>query len=42
MRAPLIILILIFAVSVLGLTIVPGQEPGGQPTRMSFSTRSTS
>jgi voltage-gated potassium channel len=36
MRAPLIILILIFAVSVLGLTIVPGQDAHGDPTRMSF------
>ena len=36
MRAPLIILILIFAVSVLGLTIVPGQDAAGHPTRMSF------
>ena len=36
MRAPLIILILIFAVSVLGLTIVPGQDAAGHPTRMTF------
>jgi voltage-gated potassium channel len=36
MRAPLIILIVIFAVSVLGLTLVPGQDPTGAPTRMSF------
>jgi voltage-gated potassium channel len=36
MRAPLIILITIFAVSVLGLTIVPGQDAAGAPTRMSF------
>lgn len=36
MRAPLIILILIFAVSVLGLTIVPGQDAAGQPARMTF------
>ena len=36
MRAPLIILILIFAVSVLGLTMVPGQDAVGNPTRMSF------
>ncbi|WP_214402957.1 potassium channel family protein [Pseudonocardia lacus] len=37
MRAPLIVLILIFAVSVFGLTLVPGQDPAtGQPTRMTF------
>jgi Trk K+ transport system NAD-binding subunit len=36
MRAPLIGLVLILAVSVLGLTLVPGQEAGGRPTRMSF------
>jgi voltage-gated potassium channel len=36
MRAPLIILILIFAVSVLGLTLIPGQDANGQPWRMGF------
>jgi voltage-gated potassium channel len=36
MRAPLIVLITIFAVSVLGLTLVPGQDAAGAPTRMSF------
>jgi voltage-gated potassium channel len=36
MRAPLIVLITIFAVSVLGLTLVPGQDSAGAPTRMSF------
>ena len=35
MRAPLITLILIFAVSVLGLTLIPGQDSAGQPARMS-------
>ncbi len=34
MRAPLIVLITIFSVSVLGLTLVPGQDPSGQPWRM--------
>ncbi|MFG1995108.1 potassium channel family protein [Actinoplanes sp. NPDC048988] len=36
MRAPLIVLIVIFAVSVLGLTLMPGQDPSGRPTRMGF------
>lgn len=36
MRAPLIILVYIFAVSVLGLTLIPGQDAEGQPWRMSF------
>ncbi|SDQ03933.1 TrkA family potassium uptake protein [Quadrisphaera sp. DSM 44207] len=36
MRAPLIVLILIFAVSVLGLTLIPGRDGNGQPWRMSF------
>jgi voltage-gated potassium channel len=36
MRAPLITLIVIFAVSVLGLTLIPGQDANGQPWRMSF------
>jgi voltage-gated potassium channel len=36
MRAPLITLILIFAVSVLGLTLIPGQDTAGQPWRMSI------
>ncbi|GAA4601718.1 Trk K+ transport system NAD-binding subunit [Actinoplanes octamycinicus] len=36
MRAPLIVLITIFAVSVLGLTLIPGQDDAGQPARMGF------
>lgn len=36
MRAPLIILITIFAVSVLGLTLIPGRDAAGNPWRMSF------
>jgi Trk K+ transport system NAD-binding subunit len=36
MRAPLIVLITIFAVSVLGLTLVPGQTLEGLPYRMGF------
>lgn len=36
MRAPLIVLIVIFAVSVLGLTLIPGQDGEGRPWRMGF------
>ncbi len=36
MRAPLITLIVIFALSVLGLTLIPGQDAAGQPYRMGF------
>ena len=36
MRAPLIVLIVIFAVSVLGLTLIPGQDDQGRPSRMGF------
>jgi voltage-gated potassium channel len=36
MRAPLIVLIVIFAVSVLGLTVIPAQDAEGRPWRMGF------
>src|SRR5664279_5110579 len=36
MRAPLIILIVIFAISVVGLTLIPGRDPNGLPARMGF------
>ena len=36
MRAPLIVLITIFAISVLGLTLIPGQDAEGRPWRMGF------
>lgn len=36
MRAPLIVLIVIFAVSTFGLTLVPGQDDAGRPWRMTF------
>ena len=36
MRTPLIVLIVIFAVSVLGLTLIPGQDAQGRPSRMGF------
>ena len=35
LRAPLITLILVFAVSVIGLSLVPGQDANGAPARMS-------
>src|ERR671920_2531194 len=35
-RAPLIVLIAIFAVSVLGLTLIPGQDAEGRPFDMGF------
>jgi voltage-gated potassium channel len=34
MRAPLIVLIVIFSVSVLGLTLVPGQDAQGRPAHL--------
>ncbi|HEX6936311.1 MAG TPA: potassium channel family protein [Actinomycetes bacterium] len=36
MRIPLIVLIVIFAVSVFGLTLIPGRDENGQPFRMEF------
>jgi Trk K+ transport system NAD-binding subunit len=36
MRAPLIVLIAIYAISVLGLTLVPGVDAAGRPWRMGF------
>ncbi|RBY89669.1 potassium transporter TrkA [Blastococcus sp. TF02A-30] len=36
MRAPLIVLIVIFSVSVLGLTLIPGVDAEGRPWRMGF------
>ena len=36
MRAPLIILIVIFSISVVGLTLIPGISPDGQPARISL------
>ncbi|HEY0509814.1 MAG TPA: NAD-binding protein [Blastococcus sp.] len=36
MRVPLIVLIVIFAVSVLGLTLIPGEDADGNPWRMGF------
>ena len=36
MRVPLIVLIVIFAISTLGLTLIPGQDAEGRPWRMGF------
>lgn len=36
LRRPLIVLILVYAVAVLGFTLVPGIDPVGRPWRMSF------
>src|SRR5215207_6708569 len=36
MRAPLITLIVIFFISVIGLTLIPGVGPDGQPARLSL------
>ncbi len=36
MRVPLITLVLVFAVSVFGLTLIPGQDADGSPVRTSF------
>ncbi len=36
MRAPLITIILIYAVSIAGLTLIPGIDPDGRPSRMDF------
>ncbi|SNR59059.1 potassium channel family protein [Blastococcus mobilis] len=36
MRAPLIVLIVIFSVSVLGLTVIPGEDAEGRPWDMGF------
>jgi voltage-gated potassium channel len=36
MRAPLIVLITIFSISVLGLTVIPGQDAEGRPFQMGF------
>src|SRR3712207_9337752 len=36
MRAPLIVLIAIFSISVVGLTVIPGQDAEGRPWDMGF------
>lgn len=36
MRAPIIVLIVVYAISVIGLTLVPGVDPEGRPWRMSY------
>ncbi len=41
LRAPLIALILAYAISVLGLTLMPGIGPDGEPHSWASSTPST-
>ncbi len=36
MRVPLVVLILVFSISVLGLTLIPGEQPGGGMRPMGF------
>ena len=36
LRRPLVVLIVIYAVAVLGMTLMPGMDPAGHPWRMSF------
>ena len=36
MRVPLMVLVLVFSVSVLGLTLVPGEDDQGRPHRLGF------
>lgn len=36
LRAPLILLILMYSVATLGMTLIPGIDPNGEPWRMSF------
>jgi Trk K+ transport system NAD-binding subunit len=36
LRHPLVLLIVVYAVAVVGFTLVPGIDPGGRPWRMSF------
>jgi voltage-gated potassium channel len=36
LRMPLIILIVVYAISVLGFVLIPGQDPQGNPWRMDF------
>ena len=42
MRAPLITLIVIFSISVVGLTLIPGIDPDGRRRASACSSRSTS
>jgi len=36
LRAPLVVLITTYAVATLGLVLIPGEKPGGEPWRMDF------
>lgn len=36
LRAPLILLIVVYAIAVIGMTLMPGKDPSGAPWRMDF------
>jgi Trk K+ transport system NAD-binding subunit len=36
LRAPLIVLLLVYAIAVIGFTLVPGRDPAGEPWKMGF------
>ncbi|MFT6725531.1 MAG: voltage-gated potassium channel, partial [Arenicella sp.] len=36
LRIPLILLLTVYAVATLGMTLIPGIDPNGQPWHMSF------
>jgi len=36
LRAPLILLVVVYSIATLGMTLIPGVDPEGQPWRMSF------
>jgi hypothetical protein len=36
LRAPLVALIVIYALAILGLVLIPGQDAAGNPTRVGF------
>ncbi|MGK0374769.1 MAG: Trk K+ transport system NAD-binding subunit [Arenicella sp.] len=36
MRTPLIVLISVYAIATLGMTLIPGEDPSGEPWRMGF------
>lgn len=36
LRAPLIVLLLVYAIAVIGFTLVPGRDPSGEPWKMGF------
>ncbi|MEZ5741536.1 MAG: hypothetical protein R3E68_20325 [Burkholderiaceae bacterium] len=42
LRVPILCLIVVYGVSVGGLTLMPGVDPDGHPHKLSIFTRSTS